>query len=158
MRRVLARRHRVSQEQDRGRILVLVAGLFGLLGLLIVGGIDVTSVQLARMHVLDAADAAAVHAADSIDRSSLYRKGIGETIALSDATVREAAGESLASQHRPAHVAGWQVASGTGTDDGSTAVVRVTADVQPPLLGGVLSFVGHDVTVTVESRARADVG
>lgn len=144
-------------DPEHGRIIVLVAGLFALLGMLIIGGIDVTSVLLARMHVLDAADAAAVHAADSIDRARLYHEGIGQTIRLSDASVRAAAGESLRAQRLPAHVAQWGLSAGTGTDDGATAVVRVTAHVQPPLLGGLMSFLDHDVTVTVESHARATI-
>ncbi len=143
---------------DRGRIIILVAGLFAMLGMLVIGGIDVTSVLLARMHVLDAADAAAVHAADSIDRASLYHEGIGQAIRLSDESVRQAAGESLRSQLLPTHVARWGLSAGTGTDDGTTAVVRVTAHMRPPLLGGLMSFLDHDVTITVESHARATIG
>lgn len=156
----ICRRYAVDREggeSEDGRIMVLVAGLFALLGLLIVGGIDVTSVQLARMHVLDAADAAAVHAADSIDKARLYHGGLEETVTLSDASVQQAAAESLAAQRRPSHVSGWGVTSGTGTADGSTAVVRVTAQVHPPLLGGVLSFIDQEVTVTVESHARSEI-
>jgi len=154
--RVVAARH-TSGRGEEGRILILVAGLFALLGLLIIGGVDVTSVQLARMHVLDAADAAAVHAADAVDKGSIYRGGVGRTVALSNASVQQAAAESLRSQSQPAHVAAWGLAPSTGTPDGRTAVVRVTADVQPPLLGGLLSFIGADVSVTVESHARADI-
>ncbi|TWP35296.1 pilus assembly protein TadG-related protein [Leekyejoonella antrihumi] len=155
--RIVRTRHTPGRREEDGRILILTAGLFALLGLLIVGGIDVTSVQIARMHVLDAADAAAVHAADAVDKGSIYRGGIGETVTLSNASVQQSAAESLQSQSRPAHVVGWGLAPSTGTPDGATAVVRVSADVRPPMLGGVLSFIGSDISVTVESHARADI-
>ena len=57
----------------------------------------------------------------------------------------------------PAHITSWGVVGGTGTPDGSTAVVRVRGNVRPPLLGGLLAFMEPDISITVESRARADV-
>ena len=153
---VLRRRLR-DDRPDRGRIIILCAGLFALLGLLIMGGVDVTSVQLARVHLLDAADAAALDAADAADPGAIYRGGVGSAVPLSSDSVQTDARRELAAQELPAHVAGWAVVAGTGTPDGRTAVVRVSGTVHPPLLGGLLKAVGGDVTITVQAKARSDV-
>ncbi len=142
---------------DHGRIIILCAGLFAILGLLIMGGVNVTSVQLARVHLLDAADAAALDAADAADDAAVYRTGVGRGVPLSNQSVVADARTNLAAQELPAHVIGWGVSSGTGTPDGRTAVVVVTATVRPPLFGGALSALAGDVTMTVQSDARSDV-
>lgn len=142
---------------DSGRIIILCAGLFAMLGLLVMGGVDVTSVQLARIHLLDAADAAALDAADAADNGAIYGSGVGQSIPLSSASVWQDARAELAAQELPPHILGWAVADGTGTPDGRTAVVRLRGTVHPPLFGGVLSALGKDVTITVQAQARSDV-
>lgn len=154
MRRLLSR---VRRRRDEGRISILIAGLFALLAILVMGGVDVTAVQLARMHLIDVADAAASDAADSIDPASVYSGGVGTSLRLTDQSVGRTAHDSLALQEVPAHITSWGVVEGTGTPDGSTAVVRVRGNVRPPLLGGLLAFMEPDISITVESRARADV-
>lgn len=150
-------RLRAGGRADRGRIVILCAGLFAILGLLIMGGVNVTSVQLARVHLLDAADAAALDAADAADDSAIYRGGVGRSVPLSNSSVISDARANLAFQELPAHVTGWAVSDGTGTPDGRTAIVRMTATVKPPLFGGALSALAGDVTITVQSQARSDV-
>lgn len=146
-----------QRDEERGRIVLLIAGLFGILAVLIVGGVNVTAMQLARMQVIDAADAAAANAADAVDESSLYKGGVGSELTLSDQSVQRSAGVTLAREDVPAHVLGWRVANGTGAQDSRTAVVRVSAVVHPPVLGGIMSGMFGDVHITVQSRARAHV-
>lgn len=145
-----------ERDRDDGRVLVLGIGLVMLLLVAIVGGIDTTTILLARMRMYDAADAAALDAADSIDEAGLYRTGVGSTLVLSNATVQQAAGASLAAQRTPAHVTRW--AATGGTPDGRTAMVQVTGSIRPPITGGVFKIFGQSVTITVESHARARVG
>lgn len=147
---------RLQRDPEGGRILVLAAGLFAILGLLVVGGIDVTAVQLAKMRVLNAADSAALEAADSVDEGSVYRGGLAAGVPLTDARVGQAAQGSLSRQEVPANVQAWQVVNGSAPGN-NTAVVRVQALVRPPITGGFLSFLGTEVSVTVESRARSIV-
>lgn len=147
---------RLGADPEDGRILVLAAGLFAVLGVLVVGGIDVTAVQLAKMRVLNASDSAALEAADSVDEGALYRGGLGANTPLTGQKVSEAASNNLGRQDLPANVSAWQVV-GAEVANGSTAVVRVRALVHPPLTGGLLSFIGADVSVQVESRARSTV-
>lgn len=151
-------RLRQDRERDReqGRVLVLGAGLFALLALLVMGGIDVTAIQLARVQMIDAADAAALDAADAVDPGAIYHGGVGQQVSLSDQSVRSDAAASLRRQHRPNQVTGWAVVGGTGSADGRTASVVLRGTVRPPLAGGLLSLIGKDVTITVRSDARSD--
>ncbi len=135
---------------------LLVLGFTVVAILLVLGTVTVTSVQLSRMRLLDAADGAALDAADSLDLR-VYQRGLGEAVAVSDTTVRETAEQYLAARPRPQSLLAWQVAPGTGSPDGQTAVVRVTGDADLPLVGGLLDTLGGSVTITVESRARAPV-
>ena len=55
----------------------------------------------------------------------------------------------------PYGISAWQVARGTGTTDGRTAVVVLQGTADLPMTGGLLAALGRSVTITVESRARA---
>nr|WP_238338403.1 pilus assembly protein TadG-related protein [Pedococcus badiiscoriae] len=135
---------------------MLVLGFTVVAILLIVGTVAVTSVQLSRMRLLDAADGAALDAADALDLGA-YRRGLGDAVAVSSTTVRQTAVHYLAERPRPSSMLAWQVAPGTGTTDGQTAVVRLTGRADLPLVGGLLRGLGGSVTITVESRARANL-
>ena len=124
--------------------------------LLVMGTVAVTSVQLSRTRLLDAADGAALDAADALDLGA-YHQGLDRSVALTDSTVRGTAVDYLAHRPRPESLLGWGVASGTGSPDGETAVVRLSGEARVPLVGGLLESVGGSVTITVESRARADL-
>lgn len=148
----LARRRR-----DGGQLSILVIGLMLVVLVVILGGIDATAAQLARTRLLDAADAAALDAADAIDEQGAYTQGIGTSVTVSDATVASAAAANLAGTPRPQGVSSWRVGPGTGSPDGRTAVVVVQGDADLPFASGVLSFLGGSVTITVVGRARADL-
>lgn len=158
VRRAVARVHpAVKGDREGGQISVLILGMFVLVTALLIGGIDVTAVQLARIRMLDAADAAALDASDTLDEAAAYRLGVGAVVRLSDATVQHAAAQELGQQERPVGVTSWSLAPGTGSPDGQTAVVRLSADVRLPIVGGFLHSLGTGVSVTVESRARSQL-
>ncbi len=136
---------------------LLILGLTMIALLLVVGTVDVTAAHLSRMRLLDAADAAALDAADALDARA-YRVGVEDAVPLSDATVRESAGSYLASRPMPSGISAWRVESGTGSPDGRTAVVVLTCRADLPMGGAVLDLLGTSVTIHVTSRARADVG
>ncbi|MFN8097765.1 MAG: pilus assembly protein TadG-related protein [Dermatophilaceae bacterium] len=141
---------------DEGSISLFILGLCVIGLVLVLGVVTVTSAQLARMRLLDAADAAALDAADSITDSA-YTSGIGDAVPLSDAMVSETASAYLASRPLPERMESWSIAPGTGTPDGSTAVVVVTGTADLPVVTPLLEALGGSITITVESRARADV-
>jgi hypothetical protein len=142
-------------ERERGQVGILVLGFTVVALMLVVGGVDVTAVQLARTQLLDAADGAALDAADSLDEPGAYDGGLGAAVRLTDATVLQAAAGYLAAQPRPSGVSSWGLVGGTGALDGQTAVVRLQGQATIPLLSSVVEVWGGSVTITVESRARA---
>lgn len=148
-----ARRHLA---RDEGQLALLVLGMAVIIMTLIAGAVALTSVQISRMHLLDAADTAALDAVDE-GGERLYGGGLGESVPVTDDTVAASAAESLARRPRPAGLLSWQVAPGTGARDGSTAVVVLRGEADLPLVGGLLRDLGGSVTIEVESRARADI-
>ena len=151
--RAAARSRRADGE--RGQISLLILGFTAIALMLVVGGVDATAVQLARTRMLDAADGAALDAADALDEAGAYGHGLDDAVRLTDATVQQAAAGYLAAQPRPSGVSSWGLASGTGAADGRTAVVRLQGRATIPMLASVVQVFGGSVTITVESRARA---
>ncbi|MDC5697254.1 pilus assembly protein TadG-related protein [Intrasporangium calvum] len=149
----LSRGARAATED--GQIAVLILGLFLIVLVFILGAIDVTAAQLARMRLIDTADAAALDAADALDPDSVYGGGVGGPLALTDRSVREAAEAHLARTPIPSGITEWALAGPTGTSDGETAEVTVRGHATLPMAGWILDSFGGGVTITVTSRARA---
>ena len=145
------------QSEDDGQILIMLLGYVVIALMLVIVAVDVTAVHLARTQLLDAADAAALDAADAADASSVYRTGVDADVPLTTATVRSAATDYLSTYAPPSRVQDLRLDDVTGTPDGRTAVVELTATVRLPLLGPVVDAWRGGVTVTVRSQARADV-
>lgn len=134
--------------------MLLILVLTMVCSLLITGVVAVTSVHLSRMQLLDVADGAALAAANALDDTA-YGRGVGDAVPLSDATVRQAAADYVARRPVPETMTTWGLRSGTGTPDGQLAVVQMSCVAEVPLVGWLL---GDGVTITVASRARADLG
>lgn len=136
---------------------ILLVGVIVLVGALIVVIVNVSAVQLARVRLCDAADAAAVAAADEVSLERLYAKGAGERLPLDTSGVRTAAGRYLRTLTVPDHVFSWGVAEGTGSPDGFTARVVLTGAVRLPLTVPGLLEGPTAVSLTAEGSARAVV-
>ncbi|MEO7752585.1 MAG: pilus assembly protein TadG-related protein [Terracoccus sp.] len=147
-----------SEPAEEGQVSLLILGVFAIVLVLILGGIDVTAAQLARMRLLDVTDAAALDAADSLDEQSVYEQGVGARLALTDASVRDSASAHLAKTPRPVGISDWGLVPQTGSPDGRTAVVTLSGRATLPMTGWVLESLGGGVTITVSSRARATLG
>jgi hypothetical protein len=133
---------------------LLVTGCMAIAVLLILGTIVATSAQLARVQLLDVVDGAALDAADALD-SRAYERGLDDAVVISDSTVRESAAGYLQGRDRPSRVTAWALDPGTGTPDGTTAVVVLVGRVELPVVGPLLQVVGSSVTITVTGSARA---
>ena len=148
---------RLRRDGEKGQVLLLVLGFTVVALLLVVGAVDVTALQLARIRLTDAADGAALASADELDRAGTYRLGVDRSLRVGDGDVRAAATAYLQVQGRPQGVSDWQLLPGTGSPDGRSAVVRLQGTAQVPLLSSVVSALGDSITITVQSRARAEV-
>lgn len=153
--RTLPFRRAAAVRADGGQIGILILGLFCLVLVLILGAVDVTAAQLARMRLLDAADAAALDAADAIDERAAYESGVLDSLALTGGSVRQAAESHLVRVPRPPGITAWSVVPETGTTDGATAVVTLQGTATLPMSGWILQSLGGSLTITVTSRARA---
>ncbi|MDV3222169.1 pilus assembly protein TadG-related protein [Intrasporangium sp.] len=146
-----------ERRRDDGQIAVLVLGLFVVVLVFILGAIDVTSAQLARMRLLDTADSIALGAADALDTRGVYGGGLEGPLVLTDESVHEAAQGQLARTPRPPGISGWSLVDPTGTPDGATAEVTLRGHATLPMTGWILESLGGEVTITVTSRARASL-
>jgi Putative Flp pilus-assembly TadE/G-like len=142
-------------QPEGGQISVLILGFSVISLILVVGGVDVTAVQLARARLLDAADGAALDAADALDDHPAYVAGLSTAIAISAGSVRESAAQYLAVQPRPHGISSWVLADGTGSTDGQTAVIKLRGTVEIPIAASILAAFGGSVDITVESQARS---
>ncbi len=146
-----------SANPEQGALSILVLGMVLITLTLVLGVVGATSVQLSRIHLLDAADAAALDASDAVDAESAYGGGLADGVPLTDSGVQQAALAHLARREVPDRLSGWVVSPGTGSPDGRTAVVVVSGQAQIPLVSAILRQFGGGVTITVESHARSDL-
>ena len=152
---------RRRDDQGQVTLLVLVYALIAL-GLVTVV-VSASAVHLGRHRLLSVADAAALDAADALDRPGFYGAGgrpggprTGERVVrLSDESVRQSVRAYLADSGADARFTRLTVADPTGTPDGATAEVTLTAVVRLPMVGAVLAPWRDGVPVTVTARARA---
>ncbi len=139
----------------------MVYALIALTVVSVVAGIS--AVHLGRHRLLGIADAAALDAADALDPGAFYgtrgsppgSRGGGGAVPLSDASVRDSVRrylQDLGPQQRFRDLA---VAEPTGTPDGTTAEVTLTAVVRLPIVGAVLAPWSDGIRVRVTSHARA---
>lgn len=141
---------------ERGSISLFILGLSLVAILLISGTVAVTSAHLSRMRLLDAADGAALSAANALDEAA-YRRGVGDSVPLSNASVRERATAYLGTSRRPGSITSWRLGPDTGSPDGRTAVVALTGEATLPMVGNALRELGVSITISVRSQARADL-
>ena len=132
---------------DRGSTLPLVAGLFALCGVVVVGIIGSTDLALARTELQSVADGAAVAAAGTITPSTVTLEGNRLVVRLTNTTVRRDAIAFL----RDSAVNGVRIARAT-TPDTRTALVTLTRVWRPPLVSELLPF---RMTLSATARARS---
>ena len=113
--------------------------------------------HLARTQLLDAADAAALGAADALDEGTLYSRGVGRDLPVTDAAVREQALRYLSSYDVPSRVDQVELGAGTGSTDGASATVELSGRVRLPVAASVVAAWKGGIVVTVRSTARTSL-
>jgi hypothetical protein len=147
----------LRDSDDEGQIALLVL-VYTLICLSFVAvAVNATAVHLARTQLLDAADAAALDAADAIDERSVYGRGVGsgDSLPVTSSAVRDQATQYLAEYDPPSRIDSVIVAGGTGTDDGASATVVLSGVVRLPVAGSVVAAWNGGIRVTVGSTARS---
>jgi hypothetical protein len=140
-------------------LLVIIYALIAFCLVTVVVGI--CAVHLARHRLLAVADAAALDAADALDRPGFYGAGghppgpEDRVVWLSDTSVRDSVRDYLEGTDLQSRFADLEIAEPTGTPDGSTAEVTLAAVVRLPLVSAVLAPWSEGIRITVTSRARA---
>ncbi len=142
---------RPTVRDDSGTILVLLLGFTAVLLLMVAVVVNVSSVVLAKRGVASATDGAAIAAAQELDLSVVYERGLGNRIPL-DASRVGSRVEQYEAQARTSQP-GLDL-RGEVDADGTTAIVRGVRTVQLPF-GQILGF--QPVRVEAEARARAPV-
>jgi uncharacterized membrane protein len=153
------RRLRERSREDDGQIMLLsiVYGLVALALVLVV--VSVSAIYLEHKRLLALADAVAADAADAVDEDAYFGSERGEAAALplTDASVRQGVQDYLAAA--PLGVVDFEslaIAEPTGTPDGTTAQVSLSAVVRPPLVTWVIAPWQDGFVVTVTSSAAAE--
>ncbi|MCC3276865.1 MULTISPECIES: hypothetical protein [unclassified Arthrobacter] len=136
---------------ELGQVGVLIIG-YALLTLLTVTVVmAASSVYIGQKKLLSAADGAAVAAADTFSLGE-PSAGAGPATVLDPDAVRAAARSYLTDTRAHERLPGLAVEEETGTADGRTAHVVLTARVHPPVVN---FLVPEGITVTAVSEARA---
>lgn len=130
-------------------MLPLVAGLFALCGVLVIGIIDSTDLAIHRTRLQTNADAAALVGAETYDPISAIFAGGRLDVSLESAKVRAAAENFVGGLGE-----GIQVTS-AGSPDGKTSLVTIEQVWKPPL---VSDFLPVALRIGADASARAVFG
>ena len=142
-----------TRGEESGQILVLTIG-FAVLCLLVAATVmGVSAVYIEHKKLLSTADGAAAAAADSFTLADTASQEAPPAAALSEDRVRGVVSTYLERYGARARFEGLAIASATGTPDGRTATVTLTAFARVPLVGVVLPE-GVPIQATATARAR----
>lgn len=163
--RVRVSRVRVSRVRslgdgcDDGQVLLLVIAYATIALSLVLVVVSASAVHLERKRLIAVADGAALDAADEIDESIYFPLGAEPgSVPLSDASVRDRVEAYLDARGASADFEDLVVGATTGSPDGRTAEVSLTATAHPPLVGGVLEAFSGGIELRATARARVDTG
>ena len=138
---------------DNGQVLVMILGyvLLALLVATVVMGIS--AVYLEHKRLLSLADGASLAAADSYTLGEVGSQGGTPSAVLNPARVRNVAADFVARSPASQRFSALAVTGETGTPDGSTAVVVLSAAVHPPVVNFLIPD-GIRIEATSTARSR----
>ena len=143
---------RGASRTDDGQLMVLIIG-YVLLALLLATVVTAaSSVYIEHKKLLSLADGASVAAADSFTLGQLETAGGSPTAVLTGARVRSTAADFLDRSSAFTRFNSLSIGPGTGSPDGSTAVVVLSAAVHPPVVN---ILVPDGIRIEASSTARS---
>ena len=144
--------HAAGPDPESGQITVLIIG-YVLLGLLLTSVVAaVSTVYIEHKKLLSMADGASVAAADSYTLGQMETKAETPSAVLNGGRVRAVVTDYLTQNNAFTRFDGLAVEPSTGSTDGSTAVVVLSAAVHPPIVN---FLVPDGIVIQAESTARA---
>lgn len=137
---------------EDGQITVMIIGYVALALLVATVVMGISAVYLEHKRLLSLADGASLAAADSYTLGEVASEDGSPSAVLNPARVRSVAADFVARSPASERFDALAVAGATGTPDGSTAVVVLTAAVHPP----VVNFLVPDgILIEATSTARS---
>lgn len=147
-----SRRRGVGAGED-GQVTVLALG-YAVLALLVVAVVlGVSAVYLEHKRLLSLADAAALAAAGSFTLTQEASGAAGTGVRLQSERVQAAAREHLARSPEAERFSDLSLGPGTGSPDGRTAVVELSAVAHPPVVNFLVPA-GIPIEAVSDARAR----
>lgn len=146
-------RHQPEDAREAGQLVVLIIG-YVLIALLIVTVVAAaSSVYLEHKKLLSLADGASIAAADSFTLGQIDGSSGTPTAILSGPRVRSTTLDYLSHDGAYARFSGLAVTPATGSPDGATAVVVLSAAVHPPIVNFLVPD-GIRIEATSTARSR----
>jgi uncharacterized membrane protein len=142
-----------SETDESGQVMVMILGYIVLALLVATVVIGISAVYLEHKRLLSLADGASLAAADSYTLGEVRSQGGSPSAVLNPARVRNVAADFVARSPASHRFSGLAVAGATGTPDGSTAVVVLTAAVHPPVVNFLIPD-GIRIEATSTARSR----
>lgn len=142
----------MTRNED-GQMMVMIFGYVTLALLVTTVVIGISAVYLEHKRLLSLADGASLAAADSYTLGEVESQGGSPTAVLNPARVRNVAADFVARSPASHRFDALAVAGATGTPDGSTAVVVITAAVHPPVVNFLVPA-GIPIEATSTARSR----
>ncbi|WP_240719822.1 pilus assembly protein TadG-related protein [Pseudarthrobacter sp. NamB4] len=138
--------------KEEGQMLVMIVGYVLLALLVATVVIGISSVYLDHKRLLSLADGASLAAADSYTLGEVATQGGIPSATLNPVRVRNVAADFIARSPASRRFDGLSVTGATGSPDGATAVVVLSAAVHPP----VVNFLVPDgIRIEATSTARS---
>jgi uncharacterized membrane protein len=144
--------HAARPDAEDGQITVLTIGYVVLALLLASVVMAVSAVYLEHKKLLSMADGASVAAADSYTLGQMETKAGTPSAVLNGGRVRTVVMDYLTKNDAFSRFEGLAIEPSTGSADGSTAVVVLSAAVHPPIVN---FLVPDGIAIQAESTARA---
>jgi uncharacterized membrane protein len=153
----------LTRRGDDGQLTLLIIGFVTIAALLVIVGVDVSRVFLARRALASTADAAALAAAQAVDRAAVYggRSGCGGLLPVDADAAAHVVGTTVGDASDSLRRTFVALEAPDTSADAGTVTVRLSGDVRVPF-GKVLALLvpGHPhgtVTVSVVSHAESSL-
>ena len=148
----MIRRASKGRGGEEGQMMVLIIGYVMLALLVATVVMAASSVYIERKKLLSLADGASVAAADSYTLGQLETGAGSPTAVLNGSRVRSVVADYLNRNNAFGRFESLSIEPATGSADGATAVVALSAEVHPPIVN---FLVPAGIRIHAESTARS---